>query len=328
MYTISCEAIIKGFPKTIKPPAELEKLVEWANENEHKLGGHFELYADEEGKCLEYWSRADYLNDYFAQFGIGPSGAPTGIWRDDEGKESIVYLYDEEGFGVTIAENFVDFMRLLAIGYEDVNQGCDLTIQECNKLAGNKNLDEGHNPAFKAWVEKEFQTVVPATGDEVFIKEKTLFNDWLEKTRKAYGIEHLSEYPLFEQIEKDLRNLPLYAAMFFSEPPHKIGKTYFTFKNYYGVKAVMNEDYTVKYLVLGATDPKMTFYRNEYPAALESSATRAEVEERLGKPKKQGRKDNCDYYLYEINSKFGLRKLQILFNPETGKDDIWKMIIS
>jgi hypothetical protein len=42
MYTISYEAIIKGFPKTIKPPIELEKLVKWTNENEHKMGGSFE----------------------------------------------------------------------------------------------------------------------------------------------------------------------------------------------------------------------------------------------------------------------------------------------
>jgi hypothetical protein len=181
MYSISYESIIKGFPKTIKPPAELEKLVNWANENEHQMGGLFELYADEEGKCLEYWANVDYLNDHFAQFGIGPSGAPTGIWRDDAGTEKIVYLHDDEFFGDVIADTFLNFMRILAIGYDDVNQSCELTIQELNKLAENEDLNQGHNPAFKAWVEKEFNTTVPATGDEVFIKERSSFNDWINK---------------------------------------------------------------------------------------------------------------------------------------------------
>ena len=107
MYTINYDDIIKGFPTTITPPPELKKLVEWANANEHKMGGKFELYADD-GKCLEYWSRNRYLNNNFAQFGIGPSGAPTGIWRNDVGVEKIVYLYDEEMFGFVVAASFLD----------------------------------------------------------------------------------------------------------------------------------------------------------------------------------------------------------------------------
>jgi hypothetical protein len=327
MYTISYEAIIKGFPKTIKPPAELEKLVNRANENEHKLGGSFELYADDEGKCLEYWSQSKYLNDNFAQFGIGPSGAPTGIWRDDDGRERIVYLHDEERWGDVIAESFLDYLRILAIGYDDVNESCNLDIQAYNKLCERENLNEGHNPAFKAWVEKEFNTIVPATGDEVFIKDRNSFNDWLNKTIRKHGIEHLDEYPLFEHIGKDLRTLEMYAGVFLSAPLGKAGKTYFTIKNYYGIKAILNEDYTIRQFILGGNHPELSPYRNENPAALESSDTRAVAEKSLGKPVKKGRKDKCEYYLYEIDSKFGLRKLQIFFNPETGKDDIRKIII-
>jgi hypothetical protein len=181
MYSISFENISKGFPASIHPPEALEKLVAWANANEHKLGGYFELYADEEGKCFEYWSGVNRLNEHFAQFGVGQSGAPTGIWRNEDGKEYIVYLRDEEGSGVVIAENFTDFLRLLAIGYEDVNQGCELTLQECNQLAGNEDLNQGHYPQFKAWVESEFKTSVPLTGNEVFIQDETLFNHWLQK---------------------------------------------------------------------------------------------------------------------------------------------------
>jgi hypothetical protein len=327
MYTISYEAIIKGFPKTIKPPVELEKLVKWANENEHKMGGSFELYADEEGKCLEYWSQSTYLNDHFAQFGVGPSGAPTGIWRDDEGRERIVYLFDEERWGDVIAESFLDYLRILAIGYDDVNESCNLDIQAYNKLCEREDLNQGHNPAFKAWVEKEFNTIVPATGDEVFIKERDSFNVWLNKSIRKHGIEHLAEYPLFEQIGKDLRTSWLYAGVFLSLPLGKVGKTYFTIKNYYGIKAILNEDYTIRHLILGGYHPKLNSYRHENPAALESLDTREVVERSLGKPIKKGQKDKCEYYLYEINSKFGLRTLQIFFNPDKEKDNLWKIII-
>jgi hypothetical protein len=327
MYSISYESIIKGFPKTIKPPVELEKLVKWANENEHKMGGSFELYADEEGKCLEYWSQSKYLNDDFAQFGIGPSGAPTGIWRDDDGTERIVYLHDEERWGDVIADSFLNYLRILAIGYDDVNESCDLDIQAYNKLCEREDLNQGHNPDFKNWVEKEFKTIVPATGDEVFIKERNSFNDWLTKTIRKHAIELLAEYPLFEYIGKDLRTLDMYAGVFLSAPLGKAGKTYFTIKNYYGIKAILNEDYTIRHLTLGGNNPKLSSYRHENPAALESSDTRAVVIHSLGEPTKKGRKDKCEYYLYKINSKFGLRTVQIFFNPNLAEDNLWKIVI-
>jgi hypothetical protein len=327
MYSISYENILKGFPKTIKPPVELERLVNWANANEHKLGGSFELFADEENKCLEYWANTDCLNNNFAQFGIGPSGAPTGIWKDDEGKESIVYLYDEERYGVVVADSFLNYLRILAIGYDDVHVSCDLDIQEFNKLCEREDLNQGHNPEFKAWLEKEFDTTVPATGNEVFIQEKDKFNLWLDKTIKKHYLDHLTEYPLFADIGKDLRALPSFGQYFFSTPPHKIGNTLFTFKNYYGIKAILNEDYTIRRYILGGYG-KLSSFIGYNPAAIESSDTRAGVIKTLGKPIKISQKDKSEIYHYQIQSKFGLRNLQIYFNPNKGEDNIWQLIIS
>jgi hypothetical protein len=328
MYTIDYETIRKGFPKTIKPPIELQKLVQWANENEHKMGGLFELYADEENKCLQYWANVDFLNDRFAQFGVGPSGAPTGIWLDDDGKTHIVYLHDEERWGDVVADNFVNYLRILAIGYDDVNASCDVNIQTYNQLCGRENLNTGHNPAFKAWVEKEFGTTVPATGDEVFIKERDKFNIWLDNTIKTHYLTHLNEYDLFEYIGQDIRQTSLLGRFFLSKEPRKVGKTRFTFPNYYGIKAIMNDDYTIRCIVLGGNDEKLRPYSGYNPAALESADTRATVEKLLGKPVKVGRKEKSEYYTYEIKSIFGIRQVQVFFNPDNAADNIWRIVIA
>jgi hypothetical protein len=269
---------------------------------------------------LEYWSQSKYLNNQFAQFGVDPSGASTGIWRDDDGRERIVYLYDEERWGDVIAESFLDYLRILAIGYDDVNESCNLDIQTYNKLCEREDLNTGHSPAFKDWVEKEFNTTVPAAGNEVFIKERNKFNDWLNKSIRKKGTEYLSEYSLFEQIGKDLRTSWLYTKLFLSLPLGKVSKTYFTFKNYYGIKAILNEDYSIRYLILGGNNPKLNPFSYLNPAGLEITDTREVVEKTLGKPIKKGQEDKCEYYLYEINSKFGLRTVQIFFNPNKEND--------
>jgi hypothetical protein len=326
MYTINYEDIVKGFPSTITPPPELRKLVEWANANEHKMGGYFELYADD-GKCLEYWSQNRYLNNNFAQFGVGPSGAPTGIWRNDDGVEKIVYLYDEEMFGFVVADSFLDWMRILAIGYEDTNHSCNQTIQEYNKAMEREDLNEGFNPAFKVWVENEFNTTVPLTGDEVAKREEHSFNNWIIKAIKRTAKEHIKEYPLFAEIGKDIRESWLYAGLFFSEPLIKEGDYLVTEKNLYGIKVFANENYIIQHLQLGANEPSLYPYRNENPYALESANTRADVINAVGENFEKGTEQDCEFYLYKIESNWGIRKLKIYFNPDKAQDNIWKYII-
>jgi hypothetical protein len=327
MYTINYEDIVKGFPSTITPPPELRKLVEWANANEHKMGGYFELYADD-GKCLEYWSQNRYLNNNFAQFGVGPSGAPTGIWRNDDGVEKIVYLYDEEMFGFVVADSFLDWMRILAIGYEDTNHSCNQTIQEYNKAMEREALNEGFNPAFKAWVENEFKTTVPLKGDEVAKREEHSFNNWIIKAIKRTAKEHIKEYPLFAEIGKDIRESWLYAGLFLSEPLIDEGENLVTDKNYYGIKAVCDANHIIQYLQLGANEPGLNSYNNENPCAFESGDTRANAVSALGEPKSKGEENNCEFYLYEIESVSRKAILKIYFNPDKTKDNIWRFRIS
>jgi hypothetical protein len=327
MYQVAYEAILKGFPKTITPPPELKKLVDYANANEHQLGGSFELFADEEGKCMTYWSGVDFLDGHFAQFGVGPSGSPTGIWRDDDGKECIVHLSSDERHGDIIADTFVNYLRILAIGYSDVNESCEFDIQAYNKLCERENLTEGHYPKFKAWVEQEFKTTVPANGHAVFLKERTQFVAWLERRINSYYKEHLAEHPLFMDIGKDLRTIPAFGRYFLSANPGKVGNTRYTLKNYYGLKAILNDDFTIRCYFLGGNDPKLNPFNGYAPGAIESNFTRTKVQEVLGEPQKILRKSNCEVFHYEIKTASSLRSFDVYFNPEKEKDQIWKMLI-
>jgi hypothetical protein len=324
------EQIKNNFPPTIKVPIELEKLCNWADANAHEMGGYFELCADENGNCFDYWSNTKYLHGHFAQFGVGPSGAPTGIWRNDDGKEYIVYLYDEEAFGKIIAENLVDFMRILAIGYEDTNQSCDLTIQDYNKLCEATDLNKGHNPAFKAWVEQEFTTTVPLTGHEVYVANEIVFIEWFKRRVYERGVANLLNYKLFDYIGKDIRTLDIYATKLDSKLPRKLGKTLIVEKNWSGIRAVLNEDFTIRYLVLAMSDiTNLSYFSDAKPAELNGSENRAQIEKLFGTPFKKGKKDHCDWVEYQIQSASnGLRTVTIFFHPNLALDKLGKIIIS
>jgi hypothetical protein len=219
-------------------------------------------------------------------------------------------------------------LRILAIGYNDVHESCDLSIEEYNKLCGNEDLQMGHNPAFKVWVEREFNTKVPITGDEVFKKQREIFNDWLTKTTVEYALAHLDEYKFFKYIGQDLRQTDIF-GMILPQKFRKIGKTLVNVRNVYGIRAVMDENYVIRYLILGGFDPKMGMFSfGSLPAELEYSSPREVIETRLGKPTKTGVKNKCPFVLYEIKSKFGLRTIQILFNPDVTKQEIWQVIIA
>jgi hypothetical protein len=317
----------KGFPATIKPPIELQKLCDWADANNHNISGYFELYADEEGKALEYWSQANYLNDHFAQFGLSPNGSPIGIWKNDEGKEYILRL-DSEGAGQSIvAENFVDFLRILAIGYGDISESGNYTLQEANVDEEDKN--QGFNPTFKAWVEKEFQTTVPTKGDEVYVFENTLFDAWLKKRRTEYGVQHLAEYELFALIGKDIKALDLYAVCFESKKPCKLKEVLYLENKLSGISAVLNTDYTIRSFTLNLGGRQgFLYYSDKKPAELEGSESRKEIQQMLGKPFSQGRKDKYDWVLYQIETTNGLRSMQIIYRSEPDLDNIGRIIIS
>jgi hypothetical protein len=320
------QEIKNGFPTNIAIPDGLEKFCDWYAANEALPGGDFELFADD-GAAITHWSRIPDLHPYFVQFGSTGNGSMIGIWQPESGKQTYMRLSADEAWGTELADNFIDFMRLLAIGYETLGYFSEHTIQELNKLAENEDLNQGFNPQFKAWVEKEFNITVPSTNLS-FKREGTPFNDWIKVKSEAYQKDLMPRHPLFAAIGKKYKETPYYASPMYKKRTQKHPKGRSVGESFSGMQLLLNEDKTVREILLYG-EGKMDGYSYcsiDKPGGLEGNADAAKYAEIYGKPVKKGKIDGLDYDLFQLKTDFGLREIEVIYNPNLEEYTKFRLI--
>ncbi|CAN5683166.1 hypothetical protein BH09VER1_BH09VER1_03260 [soil metagenome] len=161
-------AIQKGFPPTVSFPPELALLCDWQSENGYPISGDFELRADD-GEAIYWWFRSHAADDRLAQFGAGPDGSLYCVWKQDDGRESIVHMGSEGDELKVLAGNMKDFITLLAIGYGEVG---------FEDLSEPPAEGEGINPKFRGWAERTFKVSIPATGKEITERARLEHDDF------------------------------------------------------------------------------------------------------------------------------------------------------
>ena len=100
----------------------------------------------------------------FAQ--SGGDGSECALWLDDEGHTQIVHIGSGSGSMMTciLVKNALDFLRLLAIGYDEI------CWDEDYPLPPNSNKDNTFvypNTQYQEWVQNTFHTTIPKIGLEV-----------------------------------------------------------------------------------------------------------------------------------------------------------------
>jgi hypothetical protein len=309
------QEIKNGFPVNIPIPEGMEKFCDWYNANEALPGGDFELVADD-GEAITHWSRIPNLNSYFVQFGSTGNGSMIGIWQSEAGKQIYMHLSADEGWGTELADNFVDFLRLLAIGYETLGYFSEHTIQEMNKFAEHEDLNKGFNPDFKKWVETEFKTTVPTTNIG-FKQEGTPFNDWIAVKTAEHEKALFPKHPLFAAIGKKYKETTFYAYPLYRKRTQKHAKGRSVGETYQGLQLLLEEDKTVREIMLygeGKVDG-YSGYSGGLAGGFNSDADSAKYATIYGKPIKQGKIDGLDYDLFQVKTDFGLREIEIIYNP-------------
>jgi hypothetical protein len=304
----------------------LEKFCTWYAAND-ALPGDFELFTDD-GESITHWSRIPDLRPYFVQFGSTRNASMVGIWQPEAGgKQTYMYLSADEGWGTELADNFVDFMRLLAIGYEPLSCFSELTVQELNKLAEIEDLNQGFNPAFKTWVETEFKTTVPTTS-LAFKREGTPFNDWLKIKSEAYEMDLLPRHPLFAAIGKKYKDTPFYAMPMYKKRTKKHPKGRSVGVLYQGMQLLLNEDKTVREILLYGEGNINGYsgYTGDKPGGLDSNALNADYSKIYGKPVKTGKIDGFDYDLFQLKTDFGFREIEVIYNPNPDNYTKYRLI--
>ncbi|MDO6675018.1 hypothetical protein MK851_12440 [Tenacibaculum sp. 1B UA] len=174
--------IKKGIPKTITIPQELKLLCDWVDENDYPISGLFELQADD-GYSIKSWFDNAAISDRFGVFGLGPDGSIYAFWLDDDGNQKIVHLGSEGDALCILATSFIDFLRLLAIGYDEIgNADMTKTAYQWNDA----DDDESVNLDFQDWVQTSFKVSIPKTGNEITSTNDSHFKNWVHKKQDIY----------------------------------------------------------------------------------------------------------------------------------------------
>lgn len=131
-------------------------------------GGTDLEFAAEGNVNLKYWfgsESPDILERLCVFAQTGGDGSMAAFWMDDQGHQRIVHMGSGSGSTLVcvLADTAVDFLRLLAIGYDEIcwgedfgtppNTGTDFIVQP--------------NQAFAAWVTSTFDVTIPRQASEI-----------------------------------------------------------------------------------------------------------------------------------------------------------------
>ena len=199
MANILLQQLENALPEGMQIPEELRQLYQWIenngyySENEGIRYGYLypqdklrESWKEEEREggtdiafsVLKNIDREEVLENYykkhkdevrrrllvFAQ--SGADGSECALWLDDEGHTQIVHIGSGSGSMMTciLVKNALDFLRLLAIGYDEI------CWDEDYPLPPNSNKDNTFvhpNTQYQEWVQNTFHTTIPKIGLEV-----------------------------------------------------------------------------------------------------------------------------------------------------------------
>jgi hypothetical protein len=181
-------------PDSMHIPDALKKLFTWIEDNgfceETDIGRVGYLYpidklrnewGDKErpgGTLVEFFAEPDSDSYYFITENLknrlrvfartGGDGSVAALWLDDDGNQKIVHIGSGSGsmLACVLAEDPVDFIRLISIGYDEIcwNDDFNLTAVESYKK---NDFVVRPNLKFQNWLTHEFNVNIPDTALEI-----------------------------------------------------------------------------------------------------------------------------------------------------------------
>ena len=199
MPNILLQQLENALPKGMQIPEELCKLYQWIEDNEYYMDAKGVRYGwlFPEDKIKESWTDNERIGGTMITFNVdeesyrnelleiqykehldevkrrllvfarsGADGSECALWLDDEGCTQIVHIGSGSGSMMTciLVKNALDFLRLLAIGYDEI------CWDEDYPFPPNSNKDNTFvhpNTQYQEWVQNTFHTTIPKIGLEV-----------------------------------------------------------------------------------------------------------------------------------------------------------------
>jgi hypothetical protein len=174
-------AIKKNFPKGVAVPDELEALCRFAEDHNGALSGWFRLKEDGRESALTWFDDDSKAASQFAAFARCPDGSLYALWMHagkDASQAPVVLLDSEAQQSKVIAGNCRDFLRLLAMGYNE--PGRYPTLEP----------DDPHSASdLREWLKAEFNLIPPTTGADLVAKAQSGHPDllaWIREWQKRH----------------------------------------------------------------------------------------------------------------------------------------------
>lgn len=184
-----------ALPSVLRLPEELKMAFRWMEENgfvRHEAIRYGALYPASvrqksgiarahftaiDSEFMGYWlgNHDPSVTSRVAPFVVtGGEGSHAGIWLDDTGQQHFVHMGSGSGstLACVLANNPVDLLRFLAIGYEETcwPNFFKLTPEDAYALEHRGDLKSApYRPPveFRHWVETTFQVKIPKTASEI-----------------------------------------------------------------------------------------------------------------------------------------------------------------
>lgn len=156
-------------------------------------GGTTIEFSAEGNINLHYWfghSRYDVLDRLCVFAQTGGDGSMAAFWLDENNQQKIVHLGSGSGSCLccVLAEDPVDFLRLLAIGYDEICWEDEFSAPP-NDGISDRDTFIHPNLEFQQWVKTTFNTSIPKIALEVVehpasmddVNSPDAFCRWVEK---------------------------------------------------------------------------------------------------------------------------------------------------
>lgn len=174
---MDADSLSAAFPSTIPFPREICSLYEWTTANGYPISGYFEL-CDHDDETLRCWFGTRLAIGDLAQFGVGADGSLYCVWRSPDGSFPVVHLGSEGDAILVLAPSPLEFLRLLAIGYDEIG------FADLASPPTEEDREENVNPAFQKWVTETYGVSLPATGAEIVdldAPKHLAFQQWIHE---------------------------------------------------------------------------------------------------------------------------------------------------
>ena len=196
---ILLQQLENALPEGMQIPEELRKLYQWIEDNGYYMDAKGVRYGwlFPEDKIKESWTDNERIGGTMITFNVdeesyrnelleiqykehldevkrrllvfarsGADGSECALWLDDDGHTQIVHIGSGSGSMMTciLVKNALDFLRLLAIGYDEI------CWDEDYPFPANSNKDNTFihpNIQYQEWVQNTFHTTIPKIGLEV-----------------------------------------------------------------------------------------------------------------------------------------------------------------